>query len=77
MEKKPEAERAIAAEVLTSVIDYIEVTKLRGGYAAHSDKEDNYAGWKTTQAMAGRALLKVHKPKAAPIPTFNDKDLDL
>jgi HEAT repeat protein len=77
MEKKPEAERAIAAEVLASVIDYIEVTKLRGGYAAHSDKEDNYAGWKTTQAMAGRALLKVHKPKAAAIPTFNDKDLDL
>jgi hypothetical protein len=77
MEKKPEAERAIAAEVLASVIEYIEVTKLRGGYAAHSMKEDNYAGWKVTQAMAGQALLKIHKPKAAPIPTFNDKDLDL
>jgi Family of unknown function (DUF6288)/HEAT repeats len=77
MEKKPESERAIAAEVLTSVIEYIEVTKLRGGYAAHSMKEDNYAGWKTTQAMAGQALLRVHKPQDAPIPVFNDKDLDL
>jgi hypothetical protein len=77
MEKAPEAERAIAAEALTSVIEYIEVTKLRGGYAAQSAKEDNYAGWKTIQAEAGRALLKVHKPKAAPIPAFNDKDLDL
>jgi hypothetical protein len=77
MENKPPAECAIAAEALASVIEYIEVTKLRGGYAAHSDKEDNYAGWKTTQVMAGRALLKIHKPKTAPIPTFNEKDLDL
>lgn len=77
MEKKPEADRAMAAEALTSVIEYIEVTRVRGGYAAHTDKDEKYAEWKTTQAEAGRALLKVHKPKAAPIPTFNDKDLDL
>jgi len=77
MEKKPEADRIMAAEALTSVIEYIEVTRVRGGYAAHTDKDEKYAEWKTTQAEAGRALLKVHKPKAAPIPTFNDKDLDL
>jgi len=77
MEKKPEADRAMAAEALASVIEYIEVTRLRGGYAAHSAVEDNYAGWKVIQAQAGRALLKVHKPKTAPIPTFDDKALDL
>jgi hypothetical protein len=77
MEKKPEAERALAAEALTGVIEYIEVTRLRGGYAAHMDKDDKYAEWKTIQAQAGKALLKVHKPKSAAIPMFDDKDLDL
>jgi hypothetical protein len=62
---------------LTGVIEYIEVTKLRGGASAHMSKEDNYAGWKTIQAQAGKALLKVHKPREAAIPAFNEKDLDL
>lgn len=77
MEKKPEAERTLAAEALTGVIEYIEVTKLRGGAAAHMSKEDNYAGWKTIQAQAGKVLLKIHKPKEAAIPVFDDKDLNL
>jgi HEAT repeat protein len=77
MEKKPAADRAMAAEALTSVIEYIEVTRVRGGYAAHSNKDDNYAGWKTIQAQAGQALLKVHKPKSVAIPSFDNKELDL
>lgn len=77
MEKKPEAERAMAAEALTSVIEYIEVTRLRGGYAAHMSKDDKYAEWKTIQALAGQALLKVHKPKSAAIPSFDNRELDL
>jgi HEAT repeat protein len=77
MEKQPEAERAIAADALIGVIEYVEVTKLRGGFAAHTKDGDDYVGWKSFQAQAGKAMLKFHKPKAAPIPTFNEKDLDL
>lgn len=77
MEKKPEAERALAAEALTGVIEYLEVTKLRGGVSAHMNKEDKYGLWKTIQARAGRVLLKIHKPKEAAIPTFDDRDLNL
>jgi|GEM_PF-687704 len=77
MEKKPPAERAIAADALAGVIEYIEVTKLRGGVSAHMNKDENYAGWKSIQAQAGRAMLKVHKPKEAAIPQFDSRDLDL
>jgi hypothetical protein len=77
MEKAPEAERAIAADALVGVIEYIEVTKLRGGPAAHMDKDENYVGWKSIQAQAGKAMLKFHKPKEAAIPVFDDKDLNL
>lgn len=77
MEKASEADRAMAADALTGVIEYIEVTKLRGGPSAHMAVEDGYAGWKSVQAQAGKALLKVHKPGQSAIPAFNDKDLDL
>jgi hypothetical protein len=75
MEKAPDAEKAVAADALTGVIEYIEVTKLRGGPMAHV--EDNYAGWKETQSQAGKVLLKIHKPKEAAIPKLDDKDLDI
>lgn len=77
MEKAPEGERATAAEALTGVIEYIEVTKLRGGASAHTKKEERYGEWKTLQAEAGKGLLKVHKPREARIPTFDDRDLNL
>lgn len=77
MEKPPEDEARIAADALAQVIEYIEVTRLRGGMAAHMSKDDNYLGWKEIQARAGKALVKVHKPQKAPIPTFDDMDLDL
>jgi hypothetical protein len=58
------------------VIEYIEVTRLRGGPQAHMDREDNYVGWKALQARAGKTLLKIHKPGAAPIPGFDSLELD-
>jgi len=77
MEKPPEDEAQIAADALAQVIEYIEVTRLRGGMAAHMDKDDRYLEWKEIQARAGKALVKVHKPQKAPIPTFDDMQLDL
>jgi hypothetical protein len=73
----PEEERKLAAEALAGVIEYIEVRYLRGGPSAHMSKEDNYGEWKTLQAQAGKAMLKVHKPKAAAIPSFDNRELDL
>lgn len=77
MENPAAADASGAADALTEVIEYIEVTRLRGGLSAHMRKEDQYAMWKTMQARAGKALLKVHKPEKAPIPEFDDMDLDL
>ncbi|MDT8390440.1 MAG: DUF6288 domain-containing protein [Lentisphaeria bacterium] len=80
--KNPTQEDAKAvADTLTEVIEYIEVTKLRGGVVAHMQKRSggnsDYAEWKTKQARAGKALLKVHKPTAAPIEEFDKLELDL
>ena len=77
MGKLSAADSKIAAKSLRDVIEYIEVTRLRGGPSAHMKKEDNYYGWKALQARAGKALLKVHQPEAAPIPGFDPLDLDL
>jgi HEAT repeat protein len=74
--KISEADAKIAAKSLQDVIEYIEVTRLRGGVEAHMKKEDNYYGWKTLQARAGKVLLKIHQPERAPIPTFDPLDLD-
>ena len=71
MENVPPADAKIAAKALQDVIEYIEVTRLRGGIEAHMKKDDNYLGWKALQARAGKALLKFHKPEAAPIEGFD------
>jgi hypothetical protein len=76
MQKLSPADAEIAAKALQDVIEYIEVTRLRGGPQAHMAREDNYVGWKALQARAGKALLKFHKPGAAPIPTFDPLELD-
>lgn len=70
------ADARIAAKALQDVIEYIEVTRLRGGAKAHMNKDDRYADWKLLQARAGKALLKFHKPETAPVPTFDELDLD-
>ena len=72
---KPE-DNKVAVEAIRNVIEYIEVTHLRGGVKAHMNKESNYVEWKELQARAGKALLKLHKPEAAPIPEFDPLELD-
>ncbi len=76
MEKLSPADAKIAAKALQDVIEYIEVTRLRGGVQAHMDKDENYPMWKALQARAGKALLKVHKPETAPIQGFDPLDLE-
>ncbi|MEY3394708.1 MAG: hypothetical protein RL346_944 [Verrucomicrobiota bacterium] len=66
----------IAAKALQDVIEYIEVTKLRGGVKAHMDKAQGYTVWKALQARAGKALLKFHNPETTPIKNFDVLDLD-
>lgn len=76
MENLSPGDSKIAAKALQDVIEYIEVTRLRGGIKAHMDKDDKYTFWKALQARAGKVLLKIHKPETAPIPTFDGLDLD-
>ena len=76
MPKLPPADAEIAANALKDVIEFIEVNKLRGGMEKHMSKDDNYVGWKALQARAGKALLKFHKPTAAPIKGFDYLDLN-
>lgn len=76
MEKLSPADAKIAAETLPQLIEYIEVSHLRGGIKAHMGKDDKYTEWKSLQARAGKSLLKFHKPETAPIPTFDGLDLD-
>jgi HEAT repeat protein len=61
----------IAVKALQGVMEYMEVTHLRGGPEAHMKKEDSYTEWKALQARAGKAMLKLHQPEKAPIPTFD------
>ena len=76
MPKLSPEDSKIAAKSLRDVIESIEVTRLRGGPEAHMKKEDDYYGWKSLQARAGKVLLKVHKPEVAPIPAFDPLDLE-
>lgn len=71
-----EKDAKIAAEAIREVIEYIEVTRLRGGPEAHMGKDDHYYRWKALQARAGKALLKFHKPEKEAIPTFDDLDFE-
>lgn len=65
----------IAAQALEDVIEYIEVTQLRGGAKGKDYRE--YPKWKALQARAGKVLLEVHQPEAEPIPTFDSLDFDI
>lgn len=76
LENLPPADAKIAATALQGVIEYMEVTHLRGGIKAHMGIDDRYTEWKALQARAGKALLKFHKPETAPIPTFDTLDLE-
>jgi HEAT repeat protein len=80
IENPSKADSELAATVLANVVEYIEVTHLRGGYKVKVIDHiaaGIYATWQGLQARAGQALLKFHKPKEKVIPTFNDVDLDI
>ncbi len=74
------ADRKLAIAALIDTIEFIEVAYLRGGVAAAIKKNKQergaYAIWKGLSAQAGKNLLKLDKPGKAPLPTFNDLDLD-
>ena len=74
------ADRKLAIAALIDTIEFIEVAYLRGGVAAAIKKSKQergaYAIWKGLSAQAGKNLLKIDKPGKAPLPTFNDLDLD-
>lgn len=76
LEKLSATDSKIAAKALQDVIEYIEVSHLRGGVQAHMNKDDRYTEWKALQARAGKVLLKIHKPETAPIPGFDPLDFE-
>ena len=75
MNKIAPTDAEIASKALQDVIEFIEITKLRGGMEKHMGKDDNYVGWKALQARAGKALLKFHNPESAPISGFDSLEL--
>lgn len=80
IQKPSKEDRALAAEILTDLVEYIEVTHLRGGLDAQAQTKHSglaYLTWKALQARAGQALLKFHNARENAIPTFDDLDLDI
>lgn len=75
------ADRKLATDALIDTIEFIEVTQLRGGASERLEKDPRgyraYPMWKALSAQAGKNLLKLDKPEDAPLPTFDDMDLDL
>ncbi|MFM9057658.1 MAG: hypothetical protein ACKOSQ_00775, partial [Planctomycetaceae bacterium] len=69
------ADAKVVAQALQDVMEFIEVTQLRGGATGKDFRE--YPAAKSLQARAGKALVRFHKPEAAPISGFKDTDLDL
>jgi HEAT repeat protein len=77
MAKAPPKDVKLAVETLTQVMEFIEVTYLRGGLSRDSQELLGYTLWRQRQADAGRALNKLHKPEKAAIPDIDDMDLDI
>jgi len=75
------ADRKLGAAALIDTIEFIEVTQLRGGVQERLKIDPKayatYPIWKALSAQAGKNLLKLDKPEKAPLPDFNDLDLDL
>ncbi len=80
MEEAPVKDKKLAAAALVDAIEFIEVTYLRGGVGAalkkRKEEQGAYLQWKSLSAQAGKNLLKLDKPGKAPLPEFNDLDLD-
>ena len=69
------SDRKLGASALIDLIEFIEVNHLRGGGLKNDPKA--YANWKALSIRAGKNLIKLDKPEEAPLPEFNDLDLDL
>jgi HEAT repeat protein len=74
-------DRAFAEKALVDVIEFIEVTYIRGTAEdyldKHIDARRRYVAWKTISAQAGKNLLKLTQHKEPePLPEFDDSDLD-
>ena len=75
--KQPSIEqRELATEVLTNVIEYIEVTYLRGGITSGRVKLAIYLRWQSLQVRAAKELLRFHNPEEDPIEEFEDIELN-
>ena len=78
--KPSRSDAKLALHVVTQLIEYIEVTHLRGGATKQVKnwrEAAGYADWKALQSRAAEVLLKLHNPKEAELPQFDDLDLDM
>jgi len=73
------ADARLASEVVTQLIEYIEVTHLRGGADTHVKgwrDAHGYAQWKAMQSRAAAILLSLGDTQEADTPSLDDPDLD-
>jgi len=74
-------DRRMAEQALIDVIEFIEVTYIRGDatdrVAMSRDEQRAYIQWRIISQEAGRNLLQIARPQEAPLPEFDDSDLDL
>lgn len=74
-------DRDFAEKALVDVIEFIEVTYIRGTAEDYVDKSKDeqraYMKWKAISAQAGKNLLNLTQNKEPdPLPEFDDSDLD-
>jgi len=78
-EVSSKADARLAREVVTQLIEYIEVKHLRGGADKHVKdwrQASGYAAWKGMQSRAAAILLTLGDTKEADTPSLDDPDLD-
>lgn len=71
----------VVADVLTQVIEYIDVTKLRGGLTAEKKESVKalaaYDEAEAQMVKAGKLLERFARPEEADMPEFDNSDIDL
>ena len=78
-EAESKADARLAREVVTQLIEYIEVKHLRGGADMHVKdwrQAAGYAEWKGLQSRAAAILLTLGDTDEAVTPSLDDPDLD-
>jgi hypothetical protein len=78
-EAESKADSRLAREVVTQLIEYIEVKHLRGGADKHVKdwrQAAGYAAWKGLQSRAAAILLSLGGTQEADVPSLEDPDLD-